>query len=450
MGFITSPGGLSGLSSSVSNAAEIRSEKVRQGIDSLDEPIDQGLEDLSNVEKNEESKEKLVKQLMSELRTSNRGLVLSQVEKIIPGFDSLDAVDKVTPALYKEILGNIRWSTATLDKNSSRGYSTKVLDPRIMALKEGDTSSFGRKLTGGSTTASENIKYAGREKGMTFDQTQEALALKDVESGISTNVRSSGVKTDHLGRKPNDAGYNASTAVLRSTEFAFSDIPASMGDRVYTTNRQFGYTNKTADRRAANQFSEDSLLTYFGFTPQRTIDGTLVPPTRANTTGQKEDAAFAATIAGDVRSTVNAIIDQSGEISGSLLTKITDDAYNTFYDLMETHGSTWGAVDSKKMSDAAKQQYAKKNNLNNAQISRLENFSAAFIKNTKTTKGNLVGGRAMTSNMYTGRKYETDGSRAVRQRVGLVTGAGGEVTVFFNNGDFEKGQPTDSNIAPYL
>ena len=52
--------------------------------------------------------------------------------------------------------------------------------------------------------------------------------------------------------------------------------------------------------------------------------------------------------------------------------------------------------------------------------------------------------------MYTGRDYLTDGSRAVRQRVGLVTGAGGEITVFFNNGDFEKGQPTDSNIAPYL
>tara|TARA_R110002020_G_scaffold296003_3_gene511638 strand:- start:1858 stop:3201 length:1344 start_codon:yes stop_codon:yes gene_type:complete len=447
MGFITSPGGLSGLSSSVSNAAEIRSEKVKQGIDSLDEPIDQGLEDLDNFEKNEESKEKLVKKLMSELRTANRGLVLSEVEKIIPEFDSLDAVDKVTPTLYKEILGNIRWSTATLDKNSSRGYSTKVLDPRIMALKEGDTSSFGRKLTGGSTTASENIKYAGRDKGMTFDQTQEALAIRDAESGISTNVMSSGVKTDHLGRKPGDTGYNASTAVLRSTEFAFSNIPASMGDRVYTTNRQFGYTNKTADRRAANQFSEDRLLTYFGFIPQRTIDGTLAPPTRRNKTGEAEDAAFAATIAGDVRSTANAIIDQSGEISGSLLTKITDDAYNTFYDLMETHSSAWVAK-----SNAAKQQYAKDNSLNNAQISRLENFSTAFIRNTKSTSGNLVGGRAITSNMYTGREkdYATDGSRAVRQRVGLVTGAGGEITVFFNNGDFEKGQPTDSNIAPYL
>lgn len=446
MGLFDSPGGLSGLSSSVSNAAEIRSEKVREGIDSLDEPIDQGLEDLDNFEKNEESKEKLVKQLMSELRTSNRGLVLSEVEKMIPGFDSLDAVDKVTPTLYKEILGNIRWSTATLNENvKKRGYSTKVLDPRIMALKEGDTSSFGRKLTGGRPTTSENIKYAGREKGLTFDQTQEALAIRDAESGISTNVMSSGVKTDHLGRKPSDAGYNASTAVLRSTEKVFSNIPASMGDRVYTTNRQFGYTNKTADRRAANQFSEDRLLTYFGFIPQRTIDGTLVPPTRTNTSGQKEDAAFAATIAGDVRSTANAIIDQSGEISGSLLTKITDDAYNTFYDLMETHSSAWVAK-----SNAAKQQYAKDNNLNNAQISRLDNFSTAFIRNTKTTSGNLVGGRAITSNMYTGRDYLTDGSRAVRQRVGLVTGAGGEITVFFNNGDFEKGQPTDSNIAPYL
>jgi len=56
----------------------------------------------------------------------------------------------------------------------------------------------------------------------------------------------------------------------------------------------------------------------------------------------------------------------------------------------------------------------------------------------------------MTSNMYTGRDYATDGSRAVRQQVGLVRGAGGEVTVFFNNGDFEKGQPTDPNVSPYL
>ena len=423
MGLFDSPGGLSGLSSSVSNAAQIRSERVKEGIDSLDEPIDQGLEDLDNFEKNEKVKNDLATKLMKELRTANRGLVLSEIEKIID-FDTLDPVEKIDSKKYNEILGNIRWSTATLDKNSSRGYSTKVLDPRIMALQEGDTSPFARKLTGGGPTPA--------------------------ESGISTDVVSSKTVTDHLGRIPSDPDFNQSTAASRSTQFAFGNIPASMGDRVYTTNRQYGYTDSTTDRRAASQFTEDRLLTYFGFIPQRTIDGTLAPPTRKNKSGEKEDAAFAATIAGEVRSVTNAIIDQSGEISGSLLTKITDDAYNNFYDLMENHASAWGEKGTNKMSNKEKQQYAKDNNLNNVQISRLENFSDDFVRNTKTTGGNLVGGRILTSNMYTGRDYTKDGSRAVRQRVGLVYGAGGEVTVFFNNGDFEKGQPTDPNVSPYL
>ena len=449
MGLFDSPGGLSGLSSSVSNAAQIRSERVKEGIDSLDEPIDQGLEDLDNFEKNEKVKNDLATKLMKELRTANRGLVLSEIEKIID-FDTLDPVEKIDSKKYNEILGNIRWSTATLDKNSSRGYSTKVLDPRIMALQEGDTSPFARKLTGGGPTPSESIKYAGQGKGIDFYQTQEALAITGAESGISTDVVSSKTVTDHLGRIPSDPDFNQSTAASRSTQVAFGNIPASMGDRVYTTNRQYGYTDSTTDRRAASQFTEDRLLTYFGFIPQRTIDGTLAPPTRKNKSGEKEDAAFAATIAGEVRSVTNAIIDQSGEISGSLLTKITDDAYNNFYDLMENHASAWGEKGTNKMSNKEKQQYAKDNNLNNVQISRLENFSDDFVRNTKTTGGNLVGGRILTSNMYTGRDYTKDGSRAVRQRVGLVYGAGGEVTVFFNNGDFEKGQPTDPNVSPYL
>ena len=338
MGFLTE-GGLAGFGGAVNRGVDIRKDTVEEQLNDFDKLVVAGGEKLDIGMANAKKKNEIKDILMRRLKTTNAGLVLSELENSFD-FDGAELV-KIKPTDINDIEKRIIFSVADITEESrdvtkiKSGYTPPNITP------------FAGKLTGAAATRYEIAEEYAKRNGVPIEIALQRANFESIETGIPgsgpRNIQTTGragvpettgkgTSTDfNIERNLNDPAYtydvyDSSGNITTKTDYE------SSGERKYILTESLGRLDNISN---VNRQVDDVMFSNFGIYGQ--VDPRSGEVTISSGDSPKEKFNFAASQHAQkkAKTHISAIFSRFGEITPDTISTIANEAYEDFWEVFE-------------------------------------------------------------------------------------------------------------------
>ena len=353
LGDFLQEGGAAGIGGPINRGVDIRASQVEEDLKEFDKLVEEGGEKLDIGLANAEKKKEIKDKLMQRLKTTNAGLVLSEIDNYFDkAFDKPELV-KVEPEDLNNIEKKLMFSVANLVDNS-RDY-TKVTRGKT----DEDITPFIGKLTGADPTRYEIAEEYARRTGMKVEDVLKMSNFQGIETGIPTggtppNIKVTGragvLETDdkfgsstdyNIKRNLNDPAYTYDVYDDKGTFLRRQTAFESSGERQYVLRENMGTLDNV---NTINNQVDDVMFSNFGVFQQ--VDPLTGQITISSGESPKEKFSFAASQHAQRRAKEHAIglFNRYGKVTVDQISSVANSAYEDFWAVFERKNIETGNV----------------------------------------------------------------------------------------------------------
>jgi hypothetical protein len=333
-------GGGEGFGSPVSRGVAIRKDTVEEQLKDFDKLVVEGGAKLDVGMANDKKKNEIKDILMRRLKTTNAGLVLSELESSF-NFDGPDIVE-IKPSDINDIEKRIIFSVADLTQDTREitkvdaGVTPKTITP------------FPGKLTGAAATQYEIAEEYAKRNGVPIEIALQRANFRGIETGIPISGPQNLQVTGRAGALETDDNFGSSTKFniernLNDPAYTYDVFDAqgnvtkktayeSSGERKYVLTEALGRLDNLSN---VNRQIDDNMFSNFGIYNQ--IDPRTGQITIKSGDPTRETFSFNASQHSQTKAKehITSIFNRYGEVTAEQISSITNKAYEDFWDTFE-------------------------------------------------------------------------------------------------------------------